>query len=62
VPKSSRYGEAGRLAVAIRPAIDGLAAEPLDRSQLSYDEACEVAAAAMDGKPAPVIPSTARRG
>jgi hypothetical protein len=40
---------------------DALAAELPVRGELSYDEACKVATAAMDGHPAPVIPATARR-
>jgi hypothetical protein len=50
-----------QFAAAIRPAIDALAAELPVRGELSYDEACKVATAAMDGHPAPVIPATARR-
>jgi hypothetical protein len=50
-----------RFAESCRPAIDALAKELLARGELPYDEACQIAAAAMEGKPPPVIPAQAAR-
>lgn len=48
-----------RFAEACRPAIDAMAAALLERGELGYAEAAGIAAAAMTGKPDPVIPQWA---
>jgi hypothetical protein len=48
-------------AAECRPAIDALADALLAYTELNYDEAAQIAAMAMTGKPAPVIPEWAQR-
>jgi hypothetical protein len=55
------WRDSERFATECRPAIDALAVALLAHEELSYDEAAQVAAEAMTGKPAPVIPEWARR-
>jgi hypothetical protein len=50
-----------KFAEECRPAIDALAAAFLANGELSYDEAAEIAAAVMTGKPNPEIPLFAQR-
>jgi hypothetical protein len=49
------WRECERFAAELRPAIDALAVAVLDRGELSYSEASDIAAAAMAGRPVPVL-------
>ena len=49
------WREAERFVRELCPAIDALAAAVLARGELSYAEASDIAAAAMEGRPVPVL-------
>jgi hypothetical protein len=55
------WRDSEKFAAECRPAIDALAAALLARAELTYDEAAEIAASAMTGRPATVIPEWARK-
>lgn len=54
------YRDAERFTAACRPAIDVVAAVLAEHDELTYAKVFELAAAAMEGHPAPVVPRWAR--
>jgi hypothetical protein len=54
------YRDAEGFTAACRPAIDAVATVLAERGELTYAEVAELATAAMEGNPAPVVPSWAQ--